>query len=423
MTEPEGSAGTEITADALAEDVYAFREPSAIGVSFRRSGKVYYFAPNGLSVRQGDSVLAQTEKGVDIGEVVFVRYDRLETAESKQLKPLIRKATAADLEQEAELQVKEREARRRCEEKVAEHKLPMRIVAADYTFDRSRLTFFFSAEGRVDFRNLVKDLAETFRTRIELRQIGVRDQAKMVGGLGPCGRPLCCNAWLRNFDPVGIRVAKDQGLSLNPAKISGICDRLMCCLRYEHETYQELSRKLPKPGQIVNTVKGPGVVKSVVLMHERVTVEYSDNKTEALSASQIWAEGAEMPEELRRPAPEPVDDWERTVEEPVKGIVQDGPEGGGKSSRRRRRRKPGKGSEAGDGGETQPQKPAPEPAPARRRRATPDRTQSRARPEPPPEAPTEDAAEAPAAEGDAAKRRRRRPRYRSRSKGPKPTGE
>lgn len=421
MIESEGSPDTETSAETVTEDIYAFREPSAIGVSFRRSGKVYYFAPNGLKVRQGDAVLAQTEKGVDIGEVVFVKYERLDPAESKQLKPLLRKATAEDLQQEAELQTKEREARRRCEAKVAEHQLPMRIVAADYTFDRSRLTFYFSAEGRVDFRNLVKDLAETFRTRIELRQIGVRDQAKMIGGLGPCGRPLCCNAWLRNFDPVGIRVAKDQGLSLNPAKISGICDRLMCCLRYEHETYQELSRRLPKPGQIVNTVKGPAVVKSVVLMHERVTVEYPDNKTEVLNASQIWAEGADMPEEVRQAAREPVDDWATTPEGRATGMEDEEPEARNKGSRRRRRRKPSKGSAPVGTGQGQPQEAAPSPRPSgKQERATEDAGPPPARSRPAPDSPPEAQAEEATTEGNAAKRRRRRPRYRSRTKGSRP---
>ena len=175
----------------MIDEFFAYREPAAVGVSFRRSGKVYYFAANGLRVRQGDQVVAQTEKGVDIGEVVFLKYELPET-EKRDLKPLVRKATPEDLEHEQELQIKEREARKVCEQKIIEHKLPMRLIAADYTFDSQRLVFFFSAEGRVDFRDLVRDLAEIFHTRIELRQVGVRDQAKMIGGLGPCGRPLCC---------------------------------------------------------------------------------------------------------------------------------------------------------------------------------------------------------------------------------------
>lgn len=279
----------------MTEEYFEYQEPAAIGVSFRRSGKIYYFAPSGLRVRQGDRVLAETDKGLDIGDVVFVKYDLPEAEEGQPLKPLLRQATAQDLAKEQELQQKEREARKLCAEKIVAHHLPMRLIAADYTFDGQRLVFFFSSEARVDFRALVRDLAETFKTRIELRQVGVRDQAKMVGGLGPCGRPLCCNAFLRNFDPVGIRVAKDQGLSLNPAKISGICDRLMCCLKYEHETYLELARKLPKVGMTVNTVKGPAVVKSVNLMHERLHVRYPNDDQEDLKASQVWGLDEEAP--------------------------------------------------------------------------------------------------------------------------------
>lgn len=296
----------------MIDEFFAYREPAAVGVSFRRSGKVYYFAPNGIHVRQGDQVLAQTDKGIDIGEVVFIKYDLPEADAEKELKPLMRKATPEDLAHEAELQLKEREARRVCEQKIVEHNLPMRLIAADYTFDSQRLVFFFSAEGRVDFRNLVRDLAEIFHTRIELRQVGVRDQAKMIGGLGPCGRPLCCNAFLRSFDPVGIRVAKDQGLSLNPAKISGICDRLMCCLKYEHETYLELARKLPKIGQLVQTRKGPAEVKHINLMHERLQVAYPNGDTEDLRSSEVWQLDEEIP-----PLPEPEEAEEVIESEPL----------------------------------------------------------------------------------------------------------
>jgi cell fate regulator YaaT (PSP1 superfamily) len=193
----------------MEEEIFAYREPAAVGVSFRRSGKVYYFTPNGVQVRQGDLVLAQTDKGVDLGEVVFIKYELPETDGERPLKPILRKATPEDQSREESLRQQEREARKVCQQRIAEHNLPMRLIGADYTFDGQRLIFFFSAEGRVDFRALVRDLAETFHTRIELRQVGVRDQAKMIGGLGPCGRPLCCNTFLRNFDPVGIRVAKD----------------------------------------------------------------------------------------------------------------------------------------------------------------------------------------------------------------------
>lgn len=435
MTEPQGSSDSEQTTALFTDDLFTFRDPAAIGVSFRRNGKIYYFAPNGLSVRQGDMVLAQTEKGVDIGEVVFVKYDLPEGDEHRQLKPLVRKATAEDLAQEGDLQLKEREARKVCEQKILEHHLPMRLIAADYTFDSSRLVFFFSAEGRVDFRALVKDLAEIFRTRIELRQIGVRDQAKMIGGLGPCGRPLCCNAWLRNFDPVGIRVAKDQGLSLNPAKISGICDRLMCCLRYEHGTYQELSRKLPKVGEIVSTRKGPAVVKRVVLMHERVGVEYPGGALEELTGDEVWPADVVPPEAPVKPVVEEaetpvVDEWDTPLSiVPEKGKSAE--EGGeaGRSSRRRRRRKPGKGKAEGEAPSMAASTaPAASPAPAAAtedrpaRPPRPPRNRAANKPPAPPETPRPSPAPAaPAAEGgggeEGARRRRRRPRYRPRGGG------
>lgn len=277
----------------MKEESFAYREPVAIGVAFRRSGKIYYFAPNGLNVRPGDYVVAETEKGVDIGQVVCVKYELPASEMERPLKPLWRKATAEDLAQEKEMQAKEREARRICAEKIAAHNLPMRLLAADYTFDGRRLTFYFAAEGRVDFRALVRDLAETFKTRIELRQVGVRDQAKLIGGLGPCGRPLCCNTFLRNFDPVSIRVAKDQGLALNPTKISGICDRLMCCLKFEHDSYCALAAQLPKVGQTVYTPKGPATVKSVFIFQQRLLVEFPEGQLAEYHAQEVTGEGGE----------------------------------------------------------------------------------------------------------------------------------
>ncbi len=253
------------------------QEARAVGVTFRRGGKVYSFAPNGVRVTPGDQVLARTERGVDIGEVVVVKRHLDKDERDKPLKPLVRRATKDDVRREERLREREREAEALCNKKIAEHSLPMKLIDADYTFDGQRLVFFFSAEGRVDFRALVRDLAETFHCRIELRQIGVRDEAKMIGGLGPCGRPLCCAQWLRTFDPVGIKVAKDQGMPLNPAKISGICDRLMCCLRFEHEVYKELAARLPQNGDEVRAPGKVGVVKGVALLREMVTVQFQDN--------------------------------------------------------------------------------------------------------------------------------------------------
>ena len=270
---------------------------TAVGVSFRRSGKVYYFAMAGVPAEIGDRVIAATEKGVDIGDVVEFR-PTLGPDDAPPLKPLLRKATPEDIAIEEDLQAREKEVMRVADQKVVEHGLPMKLIEADYSFDGQRLVIFFGAEGRVDFRDLVRDLAETFRCRIELRQIGVRDEAKMIGGYGPCGRALCCTTFLRNFDAVGIRVAKDQGLALNPAKISGVCDRLMCCLKYEHEVYKHLAHRLPKIGQKIMTPKGEGIVKHVILLKEQVIAELPGGEYMELKITDSGvAEEAKKPEE------------------------------------------------------------------------------------------------------------------------------
>ncbi len=255
------------------------RLSAAVGVSFQNGGKVYFFEPNNIAVEPGEHVLAKTERGVDIGEVVLLKYKLDPKDDEKALKPLLRRATRDDLLREDILRRRARAALRTCEKKVEEHGLPMKLISADYTFDGQRLIFYFSSETRVDFRALVRDLAETFACRIELRQIGVRDEAKMIGGLGPCGRPLCCAQWLRNFSPVGIRVAKDQGMSLNPAKISGVCDRLMCCLLYEHEVYTDLADRLPRVGDEVRGQGLVGKVRQVSLLRERVTISVDAEDT------------------------------------------------------------------------------------------------------------------------------------------------
>lgn len=212
---------------------------TVVGVSFKKAGKVYYFDPDNLELRYLDKVIVETSRGVELGEVI-VNPKKVEEDEIIQpLKKVIRKATEKDLEQLEVNQEKEKEAYSICLEKIATHGLPMKLVDVEYTFDNNKIIFYFTADGRVDFRELVKDLASVFRTRIELRQIGVRDEAKMIGGLGPCGRQLCCKTFLREFEPISIKMAKNQDLSLNPAKISGICGRLMCCLRYESDTYEE----------------------------------------------------------------------------------------------------------------------------------------------------------------------------------------
>ena len=219
-------------------------EKSVVGVRFRRAGKIYYFDPGEAQPKPGDTVIVETVRGVEAADVVVGSRLVPETSISQPLRPVLRRASAQDLEHLAENREKEKEALRTCGAKVAEHKLEMRLVGADYTFDRGKLIFYFTSEGRVDFRQLVRDLSTSFKTRIELRQIGVRDQAKMLGGLGSCGRQLCCCTFLAEFQPVSIKMAKKQDLSLNPAKISGLCGRLMCCLRYEAEQYAEAKAAL-----------------------------------------------------------------------------------------------------------------------------------------------------------------------------------
>lgn len=212
--------------------------PTVVGVTFKSAGKVYYFDPAGHSLVFGDWVIVETSRGLEIGQVVITAREVPEEDLVPPLKPVLRAATVDDLAQMGANRQQEQEAFEICQEKINEHGLPMKLIDVEYTFDRKKVIFFFTAEGRVDFRELVKDLARVFRTRIELRQIGVRDEAKMIGGMGPCGRSLCCQSFLRSFEPVSIRMAKAQDLALNPAKISGICGRLMCCLRYESEAYE-----------------------------------------------------------------------------------------------------------------------------------------------------------------------------------------
>lgn len=231
-----------------------------IGVRFKDVGKVYYFDPNGEKLETGDMVIIETARGVECGEVATPNREIDDEKIVHPLKKLIRKATEDDLKHVEENKKKEKEAFTICQKKIAVHKLDMNLVDVEYTFDNNKVLFYFTADGRVDFRALVKDLASVFRTRIELRQIGVRDEAKMLGGLGMCGRPFCCSSFLGEFQPVSIKMAKEQGLSLSPVKISGTCGRLMCCLKYEQDAYSDLLKHTPKIGAIVNTAEGKGVV-------------------------------------------------------------------------------------------------------------------------------------------------------------------
>ena len=243
-----------------------------IGVRFKDGGKLYYFNPNGVQVQAGQHVIIETSKGIEFGECALANtmIDEMELIAA--LRPMLRVATEADYAQVKSNQEKEKKAFQICQDKIAEHKLEMKLVEVKYSFDGSKILFFFTADGRVDFRHLVNDLASIFCTRIELRQIGVRDEAKIMGGLGICGRPFCCSQFLSDFQPVSIKMAKTQNISLNPTKISGVCGRLMCCLKYEQDAYEDLLKDTPKLESLVNTPDGVGVVNQIQLLREQVKV-------------------------------------------------------------------------------------------------------------------------------------------------------
>ena len=237
-----------------------------IGVRFKNTGKVYYFDPQGETLEKGAMAIVETARGTECGEVALENREVSDESIVQPLRKVIRRATPEDLKKVAENHIKEKKAFRACEKKIAERGLEMKLVDVEYTFDNSKILFYFTADGRVDFRELVKDLAGMFRTRIELRQIGVRDESKMLGGLGICGQPFCCSRFLTNFQPVSIKMAKEQGLSLNPTKISGSCGRLMCCLAYEQKAYEYLNRITPQVGSEVRTPDGVGTVMEVNLV-------------------------------------------------------------------------------------------------------------------------------------------------------------
>ncbi len=244
-----------------------------IGVRFRNAGKVYYFSPGNLDIPRGTHVIVETARGIEYGYVVVGAKEVEASKVIQPLKPVIRLATAEDDAREAANREKEKEAFQICLEKIKKHKLEMKLIQAEYTFDNNKVLFYFTADGRIDFRELVKDLASVFKTRIELRQIGVRDETKIIGGIGICGRSLCCHTHLAEFIPVSIKMAKEQNLSLNPAKISGVCGRLMCCLKHEQETYEELNSRLPGSGDWVTTSDGlKGEVQSVNVLRQKVKV-------------------------------------------------------------------------------------------------------------------------------------------------------
>lgn len=252
-----------------------------IGVRFRTAGKIYYFDPGKLDIKRNDHVIVETARGIEYGTVVADPKEEEDDKVVQPLKSVLRVATPKDDEQEKANKQREKEAFKICLEKIRKHDLQMKLIDAEYTFDNNKVLFYFTADGRIDFRELVKDLASVFKTRIELRQIGVRDETKILGGIGICGRPLCCHTHLSEFAPVSIKMAKEQNLSLNPTKISGVCGRLMCCLKNEEETYEELNRRLPNVGDFVTTDDGlKGEVHSVNVLRQlvKVVVDVDDEK-------------------------------------------------------------------------------------------------------------------------------------------------
>ncbi len=260
---------------------------NVVGVRFKKAGKIYYFDPVDLDINKGNYVVVETARGIEFGECVIGIKAINESEIVAPLKSVLRIATEEDIQKHFTNKDKERDAFDICLNKISEHGLTMKLIDVEYTFDNNKVIFYFTADGRVDFRELVKDLATIFKTRIELRQIGVRDEAKMLGGLGPCGRPMCCSTFLGDFASVSIKMAKEQNLSLNPTKISGICGRLMCCLNYEQSTYEDIRKRLPKVGSIVNTEEGTGEVVYNNTVKESVRVKMKKGEEEVIQDFKI----------------------------------------------------------------------------------------------------------------------------------------
>ncbi len=256
---------------------------TVVGIRFKKAGKIYYFDPDNLEIQKGNNVIVETARGLEFGEVVIGPREVNDEEIIQPLKKVIRAATEEDVLKDQDNKAKEKDAFNICLSKIADHGLPMKLIDVEYTFDNSKIIFYFVADGRIDFRELVKDLASIFRTRIELRQIGVRDESKFIGGLGPCGRSMCCSSFLGDFEPVSIKMAKEQNLSLNPTKISGVCGRLMCCLNYEQNTYEEIRKKMPAVGSIVKTPEdgeGEVVENSILLESVKVKIMNSCDEVE-----------------------------------------------------------------------------------------------------------------------------------------------
>lgn len=289
-----------------------------IGVRFKKAGKIYYFDPKNISFEVGDGVIVETVRGIEFGEVVIAKRQVADKKVVKPLKQVLKKADEKDYKKLEENKKKEKQAFKVCEEKIQKHKMDMKLINVEYTFDGNKIVFYFTADGRVDFRDLVRDLASVFKTRIELRQIGVRDETKMIGGLGPCGRPACCAVFLGDFQPVSIKMAKEQNLSLSPTKISGLCGRLMCCLNYEHEYYEELTAILPKIGSEVQTPDGKGTVVENNALKQLVKVKVNlkdddfDLKEYGISQIKVLRQGK------RKPQPQ-----EQMNEEEIKNLLKE----------------------------------------------------------------------------------------------------
>ena len=287
---------------------------NVIGVRFQNAGKLYFFDPGAYWPTPGDFVVVETTRGIEFGEVVTGIREINDEQLNSPLKKVVRVATAEDVQHARDNKAAEKEAYAVCQRKIAEHRLDMKLVSVEYTFDNSKILFYFTANGRVDFRSLVKDLASVFRTRIELRQIGVRDEAKMLGGLGPCGRPICCGAFLGDFQPVSIKMAKEQNLSLNPNKISGVCGRLMCCLKYEQDNYEQTRKRMPKVGKEVITPDGPGVVWDLNIIKETVRVRIQKGDSSELRDYPV--EDVQRPGMPVQPKVEKPEEEEQPVQEP-----------------------------------------------------------------------------------------------------------
>lgn len=318
-----------------------------IGVRFRTAGKIYFFDPLNFDIKRGDHVIVETARGIEFGTVMSGITEVADDKVIQPLKPVLRLANQRDVEQEASNKQKEKEAFKVCLEKIRKHGLDMKLIDAEYTFDNNKVLFYFTADGRIDFRDLVKDLAGVFKTRIELRQIGVRDETKIVGGIGICGRPLCCHSYLADFVPVSIKMAKEQNLSLNPTKISGMCGRLMCCLKNEEETYEELNKKLPGVGDYVTTADGlRGEVQSVNVLRQlvRVIVDKGDEKEiKEYSANQLQLKRKKGKKEKLDLSREEMQELERLEEEELEDEEDQAAERKSEPSRRQNRNRQGEG--------------------------------------------------------------------------------